>query len=284
MDRKLRVLVVDDNPSFRFVAAEELKMREFDVIAATGDGHSALQLINEEQPDAVLLDLVIPGIDGIGVLKSITSSTLKRKPNIIVATAMSTEYSLRECVRWGAAYYMLKPFDFDLLAQRLNELSLQTNSRNHADAARENNLIGDIYGGIDINNFTKSRRHHPISSTVNDMETEITRLILEMGVPAHIKGYQYLRSSILLAVEDSDVVNAVTKVLYPTVAKKYATTSTRVERAIRHAIEVAWERGDLDVLHSIFGYTVSNTRGKPTNSEFIALISDKIRLETRKVV
>lgn len=284
MDRKLRVLVVDDNPSFRFVASEELKMREFDVIAATGDGHSALQLINEEQPDAVLLDLVIPGVDGIGVLKSVTSSALKRKPNIIVATAMSTEYSLRECVRWGAAYYMLKPFDFDLLAQRLNELSLQTNSRNHAEAARENNLIGDIYGGIDINSFTKSRRHHPISSTVNDMETEITRLILEMGVPAHIKGYQYLRSSILLAVEDSDVVNAVTKVLYPTVAKKYATTSTRVERAIRHAIEVAWERGDLDVLHSIFGYSVSGTRGKPTNSEFIALISDKIRLEAKKVV
>ena len=284
MDRKLRVLVVDDNPSFRFVAAEELKMREFDVIAATGDGHSALQLINEEQPDAVLLDLVIPGVDGIGVLKSVTSSALKRKPNIIVATAMSTEYSLRECVRWGAAYYMLKPFDFDLLAQRLNELSLQTNSKSHAEMARENNLLGDIYGGIDINSFTKSRRHHPISSTANDMETEITRLILEMGVPAHIKGYQYLRSSILLAVEDSDVVNAVTKVLYPTVAKKYATTSTRVERAIRHAIEVAWERGDLDVLHSIFGYSVSGTRGKPTNSEFIALISDKIRLETKKVV
>lgn len=276
MNEKIKVLIVDDNPSFRFLSSEELKLRNFDVVGTVGDGHTALQMILDEQPDVVVLDLIIPGIDGIGVLRSIASSNLAKKPAFIISTVMSNEYSYRECTKWGASYYLLKPYDFDILALRIKDLFPEHNYskyENFESSPRDINLTTDI-----------RRPSRKLIVSTNDLETDVTKLILDMGVPAHIKGYQYLRTAIIMAIENNNVINAITKVLYPSVAKIHSTTPSRVERAIRHAIEVAWERGNIDTLHSTFGYTISNARGKPTNSEFVALLADKLRLENKKIV
>ena len=273
MKDKIKVLIVDDNPSFRFLSSEELKLRNFEVIGTVGDGHTALQVILDEKPDVVVLDLILSGIDGIGVLRSITSSNLEKKPAFIISTVMSNEYSYRECSKWGASYYLLKPYDFDILAHRINDLF----PNHQSDIAQTNNRVNYI----NIDNQAIVNR---LLVSTKDLETEITMLILDMGIPAHLKGYQYIRASIMMAIENSDVINAITKVLYPSIANKFSTTPSRVERAIRHAIEVAWQRGNIDTLQNTFGYTISNARGKPTNSEFIALLADKLRLENKKIV
>lgn len=287
MDTKISVLIVDDNPTFRFITSEELEARGIAVIGTTGDGRTALQMIKDEKPDVVLLDIVIPGIDGLGVLKAASNENYEKQPVFIMTTAMSTEYSLKESIKWGASYYLLKPFDFDLVVQTIKDLTI--GSSDYAVKANEfdkYNFLGSDSAMFTPQSAIPARKHNVRTQfgAADDLESDITRLILEMGVPAHIKGYQYVRASIMMAIEDVEVVNAVTKVLYPAVAKKFSTTPSRVERAIRHAIEVAWERGDLDVLHSVFGYTISTSRGKPTNSEFIALLADKLRLENKKVV
>ncbi len=261
MGKKQRIVIVDANTTFRFIATEELKAKGYEIVTTVADGKTAVRVIEEEKPDIVLIDLVLPSLDGLGVMKQITSGSLEKKPVFIVSTAMSTEYSQTEAFKCGASYYLIKPYDFNVLSQRIESLISASEA-----VVNKNNVLSKEKSYIEMN---------------KDLETEVTELLLELGVPAHIKGYQYLRASIMLATVDSEAVNAVTKILYPTVAKKFSTTSSRVERAIRHAIEVAWERGDIDILHGFFGYTVSNTRGKPTNSEFIALISDKLRLKNK---
>ena len=208
-------------------------------------------MIEEKKPDILVLDLMLAKKDGISVLKAIAN--MEHKPITLATSAFLTEYVSTAAANLGVRYLMLKPCDMAALVERMEE----------------------IRGGESLR-YPVQRRNDKVS-----IETLVTNIIHEIGVPAHIKGYQYLREAIIIAVNDMDVINAITKVLYPEVAKNFGTTPSRVERAIRHAIEVAWDRGDLDTLQRFFGYTVSNTKGKPTNSEFIALIADKLQLQLK---
>ena len=222
----------------------------FQVIGTAQDGEQAIRQILEKKPEVLVLDLMLSKQDGISVLKAI--SAMERKPITLATSAFLTDYVTSAAASLGVRYLMLKPCDMTALAERLEE----------------------IRGG-------ESLRYPVRRNDKTSIESMVTGIIHEIGVPAHIKGYQYLREAIIIAVNDMDVINAITKVLYPQVAKTFQTTPSRVERAIRHAIEVAWDRGDLDTLQRFFGYTVSNTKGKPTNSEFIALIADKLQLQLK---
>lgn len=223
----------------------------FQVVGTANDGELAVRLIEEKKPDLLVLDLMLAKLDGLSVLKSI--SGMDHRPLTLATSAFVTDYVSTAAAGLGVRYLMLKPCDMPSLVDRLEEIR-----------------------GSETLRLATPRR--PDKTTI---ETMVTSIIHEIGVPAHIKGYQYLREAIIIAVNDMDVINAITKVLYPQVAKTFGTTPSRVERAIRHAIEVAWDRGDLDTLQRFFGYTVSNTKGKPTNSEFIALIADKLQLELK---
>ena len=222
----------------------------FQVVGTANDGEQAIRQIMEKKPDVLVLDLMLSKQDGISVLKAM--GTMERKPATLATSGFVTEYVANASANLGVRYLMLKPCDMGALVERLEEIRAGESLR------------------------TPIRRTDKTS-----IETMVTSIIHEIGVPAHIKGYQYLREAIIIAVNDMDVINAITKVLYPQVAKTFQTTPSRVERAIRHAIEVAWDRGDLDTLQRFFGYTVSNTKGKPTNSEFIALIADKLQLQLK---
>ena len=223
----------------------------FRILGTAGDGEQAIRMIEEKKPDILVLDLMLAKKDGISVLKSIAN--MEHKPITLATSAFLTEYVSTAAANLGVRYLMLKPCDMDALVERMEE----------------------IRGGESLR-YPVQCRQDKVS-----IEALVTNIIHEIGVPAHIKGYQYLREAIIIAVNDMDVINAITKVLYPQVAKNFGTTPSRVERAIRHAIEVAWDRGDLDTLQRFFGYTVSNTKGKPTNSEFIALIADKLQLQLK---
>ena len=218
-------------------------------------------------PDILILDLIMPHMDGFGVLEALNSAELKKYPRVIIASAIGQDSMIQKSMALGAQYYLVKPVNLSLLVKRINQLS---------DA-----LYGGIQGDESNSNLRKSLVMKE-SLLNNDLEIDITNLIHEVGVPAHIKGYQYLRDAITLVVNNMDYLSAVTKELYPAIAKMNNTTPSRVERAIRHAIEIAWNRGKLETLDSLFGYTVKTDKGKPTNSEFIAIIADKLRLE-RKV-
>lgn len=242
---KIRIVLTDTNEDARDmlrIALEETG--RFVVTGSTGDGEDALRLIEDTKPDMVLLDLILPGLDGMGILRRLNG---RNRPVIVTMAAMAYQDTIVEAGNLGAVMYISKPY--------------------HQGALIENLLsLAEAGGG---------RPHTP------GLEELVTSIIHEVGVPAHIKGYQYVREAIMITVENMDVINSVTKVLYPEVAKRYHTTPSRVERAIRHAIEVAWDRGDLETLQKFFGYTVSNAKGKPTNSEFIAMISDQIRLKLK---
>ena len=241
-----KVIAADANDSYRAMLRETIEQTgEFTVIASVGDGKSALQQVRELPPDLLLLDVVLPELDGFGVLEQIRRDELSVRT--IVVSSFFTEQVVAEALEKGAAFFMPKPFENNALLERMRSVC---------------------------------RPVQPVSHT-KSLKNMVTDIIHEIGVPAHIKGYQYLREAILIAVEDMDVINAVTKVLYPEVARRFSTSPSRVERAIRHAIEVAWDRGDLETLQKFFGYTVSNTKGKPTNSEFIAMIADRLVLEGR---
>ena len=222
----------------------------FQILGTANDGESAIRAILEKKPEVLVLDLMLRKQDGLSVLKAIHG--MDRRPLVLATSGFVTEYVSSAAAGLGVRYLMLKPCDMTALVERLTE----------------------IRGG-------ENRRMPIRRSDKTGIETMVTSIIHEIGVPAHIKGYQYLREAIIIAVNDMDVINAITKVLYPQVAKTFQTTPSRVERAIRHAIEVAWDRGDLDTLQRFFGYTVSNTKGKPTNSEFIALIADKLQLQLK---
>ena len=252
MEHATTVFIADSAEDFcGNLAAALHKAEGFHVIGTAGDGEQAIRLIRERKPDILVLDLMLAKQDGLSVLKAIGS--LDPKPITLATSCFITEYVSTAAANLGVRYLMLKPCDMTALIERLEE----------------------IRGGENL------RLQMPRRSDKTSIESMVTGIIHEIGVPAHIKGYQYLREAIIIAVNDMDVINAITKVLYPQVAKTFQTTPSRVERAIRHAIEVAWDRGDLDTLQRFFGYTVSNTKGKPTNSEFIALIADKLQLQLK---
>ena len=251
MEHYTTVLIADNSDEFCAGLTEALQRTEgFQVVGTANDGEQALRMVAERKPDILVLDLMLSKKDGISVLKAI--STMEAKPITLATSRFVTDFVAGAAANLGARYLMLKPCDMTALVERLEE----------------------IRGG---ENLRQPVRRNDKTS----IESLVTGIIHEIGVPAHIKGYQYLREAIIIAVNDMDVINAITKVLYPQVAKTFQTTPSRVERAIRHAIEVAWDRGDLDTLQRFFGYTVSNTKGKPTNSEFIALIADKLQLQLK---
>ncbi len=252
MDHHTTVIIADNSEEFcNSLTAILHQADRFQVLDTANDGDKAIALVADRQPDILVLDMMLAKKDGIGVLKAI--NTLERKPTVLATSGFVTDYVASTAANLGVRYLMLKPCDMDALVERLEE----------------------IRGGESL------RMPARCNPGKQNIETMVTGIIHEIGVPAHIKGYQYLREAIIIAVEDMDVINAITKVLYPQVAKTFQTTPSRVERAIRHAIEVAWDRGDLDTLQRFFGYTVSNTKGKPTNSEFIALIADKLQLQMK---
>ena len=252
MDKRTSVLIADNSEEFCMSLSAALQRTDrFTVAGTANDGDQALQLLEERRPDILVLDLMLAKRDGLSLLKSI--SGWDRRPAVVATSGFMTDFVASAAAGLGVAYLMLKPCDIQALVERLEELCY--------DSGRP---------------LLPRRSAQPQS-----IEALVTGIIHEIGVPAHIKGYQYLREAIIIAVNDMDVINAITKVLYPQVAKTFQTTPSRVERAIRHAIEVAWDRGDLDTLQRFFGYTVSNTKGKPTNSEFIALIADKLQLQLK---
>lgn len=261
--QKVKVLVVDDNKRIVSLLKEALsKENEIEVVGNASDGEEALHKIHLLKPDVVLLDLIMPKIDGLGVMERLSGHTdTSEKPKIIVVSAVSQENITEKAFALGAAYYILKPFDTRVLLSRVKEVG------RHGEV--EQKVINTV--------FANPYYHQP-----NSLENQVTEIIHEIGVPAHIKGYQYLRDAIILSVNDGEIMGSITKYLYPTIAKKYKTTPSRVERAIRHAIEVAWSRGRMETIEDLFGYTVNSRKGKPTNSEFVALIADKIRLEYKK--
>ena len=254
MDNCTSVFIADNSEEFcASLTAALNRSQGFRVVGTANDGEKALRMIPEMKPDVLVLDLMLSKRDGLGILKSL--STMERKPAVLATSGFVTDYVASAAAAAGVRYLMLKPCDCEAVVERLEELRGSANQPKAQPVLRRSDRAG--------------------------IESMVTGIIHEIGVPAHIKGYQYLREAIIIAVNDMDVINAITKVLYPQVAKAFQTTPSRVERAIRHAIEVAWDRGDLDTLQRFFGYTVSNTKGKPTNSEFIALIADKLQLQLK---
>ena len=252
MDKRTSVLIADSSEEFCTALRTALQRSDRFLLSGIAcDGEQAIRLLEERKPDILVLDLMLAKRDGLSILKSISGTP--NRPAIIATSGFVTDYVASAAASLGVSYLLLKPCDMDSLVDRLEELQYGDNQRTPT-----------------------LRKNAPQS-----IEALVTGIIHEIGVPAHIKGYQYLREAIIIAVNDMDVINAITKVLYPQVAKTFQTTPSRVERAIRHAIEVAWDRGDLDTLQRFFGYTVSNTKGKPTNSEFIALIADKLQLQLK---
>lgn len=251
-----KILIADENPAQRQALRDTLARNGYRFIDEASNGEDALIKISRTHPDIVLIDIWLSKLDGIGVIRNTRSIDFgnDRSPSFIVVSMISNQSIFIEATNAGAEMCILKPYDQNSLCNHIK------------DILRSRNKLTD-------EKISFEKKDEP------DIETQVTKIIHQIGVPAHIKGYQYLRTAIMLTIKDSDIINSVTKVLYPSVAKKYQTTTSRVERAIRHAIEVAWDRGDVDTLNSYFGYTIQNNRGKPTNSEFIAMIADNLRLK-----
>ena len=269
MREKTRVLIADDNQEFSKTLSTYINNQEdMEVIAKAKDGEEAIEIISNSSPDIVLLDVIMPHLDGIGVLEKINIIKTEKRPICIMLSAVGQDKITQRAIELGAQYYVVKPFDIEVLIKRIREL------KNYRPAPTNNFITKEIKQQY-IDMPAGARREK------ENLEALVTNIIHEVGVPAHIKGYQYLREAIMMVVNDIDVINQITKSLYPDIASKFGTTPSRVERAIRHAIEVAWGRGQSDVVESIFGYTISAAKGKPTNSEFIAMIADKLRLELK---
>ncbi len=251
MDNKKRILIADGSEEFRMLLSEAISCEsDLEVVGETGDGEEALELVRELSPDLLVMDLVLSNLDGLDVLRALKG--LDFRPRVLVLSGFARSNMAEMAAAEGADYYLMKPCRISTVLERLRQMG------------------------------TFFPPEEDSSSRSQSLESTVTSIIHEIGVPAHIKGYQYLREAIIIAVNDMDVINAVTKVLYPEVAKHFGTTASRVERAIRHAIEVAWDRGDLETLQKYFGYTVSNAKGKPTNSEFIAMIADRLQLQRKE--
>lgn len=258
--RKIKLGIADDNKDFCEILTNYFEQQgSVEITFVAHDGNKAIEALKENVPEILVLDMIMPRTDGLGVLECINSE-LENKPKVIVLSAVGQEGMTQKAIALGAEYYMVKPFNLEILMKRINQLT-----------------------GVE-QKFCKKNQSSGMREKLTkpfDLEVDITNMIHEVGVPAHIKGYQYLRNAIAMVVEDMDLLGAVTKELYPAIAKMNNTTPSRVERAIRHAIEVSWNRGKLETIDALFGYTVQNDKGKPTNSEFIAIIADKIRLERK---
>ena len=256
MEYKTKILIADESPAWRAQTKEGLLRAGYRNVEEAVNGEEAVLKISHAHPEIVLLDVWLSKLDGIGVLRNCRNLDFgnDKPPLFIVVSSVSSQNTFIQATDAGAELCLLKPINITSLSEHIQSMLEQRQKDIPASAMQE------VDQGPDI-------------------ESQVTQIIHQIGVPAHIKGYQYLRTAILLTIKDSDVINSVTKILYPSVAKKYATTTSRVERAIRHAIEVAWDRGDVDTLNSYFGYTIQNNRGKPTNSEFIAMIADNLRLK-----
>lgn len=253
--KKVKVCIVDDNRELVEMMKEYLSEQEdIEVVGTAHDGRECLLLLETVEPDVLILDLIMPHIDGLAVLESIKQNNTIN-PNVIMLTAFGQEEVMKRVVDYGASYFILKPFDFSHLVQKVRDVS---------GFEGKNEVISKI------NSYPKNEQN---------LETNITNIIHEIGVPAHIKGYLYLREAITMVYNDLELLGSITKILYPDIAKQFNTTASRVERAIRHAIEVAWSRGNIDAITELFGYTVDVVKAKPTNSEFIAMVADRLRLE-----
>ena len=262
--KKIKIGIADDNREFCDILTDLLSEREdIDLVFVSHDGNKTIELIKTKQPDILILDMIMPYLDGLGVLEEINEMELEKYPHTIVLSAVGQEPITQKAIALGAEYYLVKPFNLEILMKRLNQL---------AGIHKEEGKMQYAKAVMNNENEDKSRL----------LEIEITNIIHEIGVPAHIKGYHYLRDALIMVVEDIELLGAVTKELYPAIARENNTTPSRVERAIRHAIEVAWNRGRMETINNLFGYTVQCDKGKPTNSEFIAIIADKLRIE-RKV-
>ena len=260
---KLNIAIADDNERMVSLLSDILsKEEEFNVVGKAFNGEEAYQLVKKTEPDIMLLDVIMPKLDGLSVVEKVNKdASIKKKPSFIMLTAVGNENVTEDAFSLGVSYYIMKPFDNDMVVNRI-KLIARGSSKGPAEVKR-------------VMAYEKPEEPAP----ERNLEADVTNIIHEIGVPAHIKGYQYLRDAIMMSVDDIEMLNSITKVLYPTIAKKYQTTPSRVERAIRHAIEVAWSRGKMDTIDALFGYTINTGKGKPTNSEFVALLADKIRLE-----
>lgn len=266
--QKIEVLLADDNREFTNLLAEYISDQEDMTVTGTAyNGEEVLQLLEHSPklPDVLILDIIMPHLDGLGVLERIREMNLDPQPKIIMLTAFGQENITQRAVQLGASYYILKPFDMEVLANRIRQLvNVQTISSGSAPASSL---------------FVKSSSNVVPLAKGKNLDANITSIIHEIGVPAHIKGYQYLREAITMVYNNIEILGAITKTLYPAIAEKFKTTPSRVERAIRHAIEVAWTRGNVDSISHLFGYTINISKSKPTNSEFIAMVADKLRIE-----
>jgi len=256
MKEKAKVLIAESAGEYCAKCASLLKTYGFEAVIVPRDGLAVVQMVGEMRPKVVLMDVFMPRLDAIGVMKSVREMNLGYEPRFMITSTFSNPMLENELITAGACYFFLMPFDPEVMVERVIKMAGMPSGAS---------LPGS----------------EAVAGSEPDLEVMVTEIIHQIGVPAHIKGYHYVRESIMLAVKTPEIINSVTKLLYPTVAKKYATTASRVERAIRHAIEVAWDRGDVDTLNSYFGYTIHNGRGKPTNSEFVAMIADKLRLRLK---
>ena len=269
MSKKIKVLLADDS----IVLKEQLtkaivKEESIEFSKHITDGREVIESIKEIMPDIIICDLILPFKDGIEILEELSHLNLRRMPMVVVATAVTTDKIIRQCMEYGANYFIAKPCNPDNLIKIIKKLTTDI---------EENNIFKMSEEKVDENSY--------ITNNIAEIiESKVTNIIHKVGIPAHIKGYKYLRCAIKKTIIDEDIINSVTKELYPEVAKEYNTTPPRVERAIRHAIEVAWNRGEEETLNKIFGYTVSSNKGKPTNSEFIAMIADRLRLQNQSML
>ncbi len=271
----IQVLLADDNREFTNMLADYISnQQDMEVVGIAFNGEEVLKTIEglSELPDVLILDIIMPHLDGLGVLERLRDMNLTPSPKIIMLTAFGQENITQRAVQLGASYYILKPFDMEVLVNRVRQL-VGTNA-----------AIGGNSGAVNIsnsmsNNMNKSAPNIPAKG--RNLDASITAIIHEIGVPAHIKGYQYLREAITMVYNNIEILGSITKTLYPAIAEKFKTTPSRVERAIRHAIEVAWTRGNIDSISHLFGYTINISKSKPTNSEFIAMVADKLRIENK---
>jgi two-component system response regulator (stage 0 sporulation protein A) len=268
MNEKITVLIADDNKDFCDIVSQFLgKQEDIDVVGIANDGMEALDLVRKYQPDVVVLDIIMPHLDGLGVLERLNEDDLEKFPKVIILSAVGQDKITQRAIALGADYYIVKPFDLEVFLQRIRELAVM-----------------DYMDDGQLQSLSSIPAKAPSdTSRERSLETDITNIIHEIGVPAHIKGYQYLREAITMVVNNIELLSGITKELYPGIAHKFNTTPSRVERAIRHAIEVAWSRGRVDTINKLFGYTVHDEKGKPTNGEFIAMVADKLRMQSRNI-
>ncbi len=277
MNKKISVVLVDDSKSLcDYLSGYFASLEDIEVVGVAHDGEEGYELICDKKPDVAILDIVMPKLDGLGLLERLGETELDKKITYIMLSAVGHDTITQKAMQLGAHYYIVKPFEkIEILTERIRQVYKLINE----DMSKKESVIHNAVA----DRGPKTFKDMPPVIDDNNLESVITSVIHDIGVPAHIKGYNYLREAIGLCIHDDEFINSITKMLYPTVARNYQTTSSRVERAIRHAIEVAWSRGKEEVLNDIFGYTIDTNKGKPTNGEFIAMISDSIRLKMKNV-